>query len=67
MSETETKLKIRLHKKSRYHFGGIELRDRYSGRYLVIPVDQAADIADQLIYLAEELEQQKEEKQWKPS
>ena len=49
MSETETKLKIRLHKKSRYHFGGIELRDRYSGRYLVIPVDQAADIAKQII------------------
>lgn len=59
MSKTPTKFRIRLHAQSTYRSGGIELRDRYSGRYLVIPVDQAAEIADQIIYLAEELEQQK--------
>lgn len=61
MRQPKTKIKIRWHQQSRYKTGGIELRDRYSGRYLVVPADQAIELADQIIYLAEELTTQQKE------
>lgn len=56
-------LRVRVQPEPKQHIyksGGIRLRNIDTGYYMTIPLDQAADIADQLIYLAEELEQQKE-------
>lgn len=44
-----------------YKSGGIRLRNVDTGYYMTVPLDQAVELADQIIYLAEELEQQKEE------
>lgn len=45
----DNKIKIRWHAKSNYRSGGVELRDRYSGRYLVIPADQVFALSDALV------------------
>lgn len=45
----ENKIKIRWHRKSNYISGGVELRDRFSGRYLVIPADQVIALSNALV------------------